>query len=292
MCTALRSTNFVIAAFVCSSAAFFVHCSNGGDQDYCSNTGLVSKNSSDMRSNYEYIKFHTKRAGYAELSETMVVSYDNGLYVAGEKVITVSEHVEALQQLSSELQRQLRSELQPPTCIEPNGKYLQHDGDKWVCVCHEGYSGKLCEPPSVAPTFVPTTPLVCTSDWSSFRNSCYRLYPVSVRPSEAQEACQGEGAELVSINDSAENDFVFSLLTAQYTTWQRYVSAWIGAVKSEGQWTWTDNSLWWSNWHPGEPSNSGPYATIVLYHHGGNWGGDWNDNRADEVFPYICKITG
>eukprot|EP00854_Cymbomonas_tetramitiformis_P023291 gene23291-28186_t len=44
-----------------------------------------------MRSNYEYIKFHTKRPGYSELSETMTLSYDEGLYVAKEKVATITK---------------------------------------------------------------------------------------------------------------------------------------------------------------------------------------------------------
>lgn len=109
---------------------------NGG-KDYCANQGAPSsKNSSDMKSSYEHIRFYTTRAGHASLSETMAVSYDGGLYVAGEKMVTESEHRRVVSEL--------RSQLQPPSCTTPGGKYLQFNGTNWLCICEEGYYGNSC----------------------------------------------------------------------------------------------------------------------------------------------------
>lgn len=109
----------------------------GSEQTYCSNQGSPSKNSSDMRSNYEHIKLFTRRQGHSELSETMSVSYDGGMLVAGEKLLTVSEHEAQMQKL--------RTELLPPRCQAPGGKYLQFSGTNWSCVCNQDYYGDSCE---------------------------------------------------------------------------------------------------------------------------------------------------
>lgn len=141
------------------------------DKDYCSSQGSTFKNSSDMRSNYEYIKFHTKRPGYSELSETMTLSYDEGLYVAKEKVATITKvyqlmeanyasklallerQVEVLQADLAFLRNSTNCEeplgvhtcSQPPTCTHPGGDRLQFNGTHWLCVCIPGYYGESCQ---------------------------------------------------------------------------------------------------------------------------------------------------
>lgn len=140
-----------------------------GDKDYCSNQGSPSRNSSDMKSNYEHIKFYTTRPGHSEKSETMVVSFDSGLHVAGQKVITESEHRRLVSELRDELQSALtllnetrtalqesriehetdlqlqNNKLQPPTCRDPGGKELVYVGNRWLCSCNDNFFGESCE---------------------------------------------------------------------------------------------------------------------------------------------------
>ncbi|KAK3269597.1 hypothetical protein CYMTET_21966 [Cymbomonas tetramitiformis] len=123
-----------VVVYVC---CVFVLRSAYGEKDYCSNQASSSKNSSDMRSTYEHIRFHTKRPGHNELSETMEVSYDGGLYVAGEKMISVREYEAAIEHL--------KMQLQPPRCTSPGGKCLQFNGTTWTCECTDDYSGTSCE---------------------------------------------------------------------------------------------------------------------------------------------------
>lgn len=119
------------------SLSLALHAATGESaQDYCSKQGSVSNGSSDMRSNHEYIKFHTRRPGHGNLSETMVVSYDGGLHVGGEKMISFREHEVVV--------NALQNKLQPPNCTSPGGKYLQYDGTRFVCVCEVGYRGVSC----------------------------------------------------------------------------------------------------------------------------------------------------
>ncbi|KAK3254347.1 hypothetical protein CYMTET_36437 [Cymbomonas tetramitiformis] len=54
-----------------------------------------------MKSSHEHIKFYTTRPGHSEKSETMAVSFDGGLYVAGEKVVTESEHRRVVSELQN-----------------------------------------------------------------------------------------------------------------------------------------------------------------------------------------------
>ena len=72
--------------------------------------------------------------------------------------------------------------------------------------------------------------LGCENGWRGFRNSCYNLprgsgdqYPM-VTWNEAVERCNSQNAQLVSIDDQAENDFLFSYMQER----KGLNHAWIG----------------------------------------------------------------
>jgi len=48
----------------------------------------------------------------------------------------------------------------------------------------------------------------CSSGWSCYLSQCYYVSTDRVNQSTALTRCQSENAELVSISDVAENDFV------------------------------------------------------------------------------------
>ncbi|KAK3239503.1 hypothetical protein CYMTET_50577 [Cymbomonas tetramitiformis] len=103
------------------------------------------------------------------ITETLTVTYSDGLYVAGEKVVTESEHRKVVGELETRYQgvvSELRADLdetklevlalgqalrevspantslilQPPTCEEPGGDKLHFNGTQWVCVCKDGFT--------------------------------------------------------------------------------------------------------------------------------------------------------
>jgi hypothetical protein len=95
----------------------------------------------------------------------------------------------------------------------------------------------------------------------------------------ARSQCQGFGADLVAIEDQAQNDFVFSNLTYE---------AWIGFTDEalEDTWVWIDGTATgYTNWAAGEPNNiaggedCGEMRDL----------GQWNDDRCtDPSAGFVC----
>jgi len=95
------------------------------------------------------------------------------------------------------------------------------------------------------------------------------------------------GGHLATINDSAENDWVF-------TTFGRFNGTarllWIGLndVQTEGQYQWTSGQpLTFTKWDPGEPNNASAGEDYVAIYYPGfrnvaTWN-DWNDRTQDPI---------
>ena len=90
------------------------------------------------------------------------------------------------------------------------------------------------------------------------------------------------GGNLVTINDAAEQDWVFNTFSATGTL----RGLWIGLTDfgHEGNFTWiSGESVAYRNWAPGEPNNGGPTADESFVHmwplgnSGGIAAGTWND---------------
>uniref|UniRef100_A0A8C6SH88 C-type lectin domain-containing protein n=1 Tax=Neogobius melanostomus TaxID=47308 RepID=A0A8C6SH88_9GOBI len=77
------------------------------------------------------------------------------------------------------------------------------------------------------------------------------------------KSCQSHGANLASIHSTEENTFIVALIN-QATGENR--RTWIGAQDAiqEGQWMWSDGSVWdYLNWRTGEPNNHGGTSTSL-----------------------------
>ena len=77
---------------------------------------------------------------------------------------------------------------------------------------------------------------------------------------EAQANAVRLGGNLVTINDAAENNFLYS------QTWATGYSLYIGLSDRllEGTWVWADGSLsTYTNWGPAQPSNGAGLGTLV-----------------------------
>lgn len=134
---------------------------------------------------------HRLIQGLSQHRVSLTLTHNDGLYVAGEKVVTEGEHRRIVGALRDELRSALdilnltrtglqetRSEvlalvqalrevspangsaiLQPPTCEEPGGDKLHFNGTQWLCICFPEYYGESCQYSRTdAPTVTTTTP--------------------------------------------------------------------------------------------------------------------------------------
>ncbi|XP_035682661.1 uncharacterized protein LOC118420063 [Branchiostoma floridae] len=142
----------------------------------------------------------------------------------------------------------------------------------------------------------------CQSGWSGHGNHCYRLMEDKVCWKIAKSGCERVGAELASVKDKEENDFIADLVVGAPKGYVALV--WLGLHKESGEWKWTDGSLaTYFNWAPGEPNNSwfhslgrGENCGAVYSETGTKWigrmyseRGQWNDNACNWNYPFICK---
>ncbi|ROL46152.1 Ladderlectin [Anabarilius grahami] len=96
--------------------------------------------------------------------------------------------------------------------------------------------------------------LKCPAGWSSFGLRCFKYFSQSVNWITAERNCQGLGANLASVHNKPENEFLLGLLPSSSTR------AWIGAHdgEQEGQWMWSDGTVNdFTNWCAAEPNGSG-----------------------------------
>ncbi|CAG0905288.1 unnamed protein product, partial [Cyprideis torosa] len=104
---------------------------------------------------------------------------------------------------------------------------------------------------------------------------------------EARDACRADGFDLVTIESSAENTFVFGLLSD---------AAWIGLndIDTEGTYVWSDGSQsGYTNWDDAQPNNWLNQDCIFM--NGPSDGGKWGDHACippiDEPIPgYVCAL--
>jgi len=109
---------------------------------------------------------------------------------------------------------------------------------------------------------------------------------------EANDFCNLAGGHMVTISNQEENDLVLNI----QDSFSSKPHIWIGFTDetSEGNYVWvTSESITFTNWHPGQPSNEGPdddYTIIHSTNHGlpGSWGSQFNSvNR----YPVILEIS-
>lgn len=119
-----------------------------------------------------------------------------------------------------------------------------------------------------------------------FNGSYYQLYSdVASSWEEAEKYCENLGGHLAVINNSEENNFLYS-----YMTGCGYKSAYFGYIDSSnnGIWRWIDNSdSNYTNWANGEPNSySEPYGMFYYKFTDGKWNdGVWGDDTT----AFICE---
>ena len=110
---------------------------------------------------------------------------------------------------------------------------------------------------------------------------------------EAEEGCQGlnPAAHLASVSSQEENDFIFSLIKDDSVSY-----VWLGGSDSysEGDWTWSDGSLfdftYWQN--DGSQGNGGPSQNcLVMNTNNQYYAKTWYDVECYHKYLFICEIN-
>uniref|UniRef100_A0A3P9BHV4 C-type lectin domain-containing protein n=1 Tax=Maylandia zebra TaxID=106582 RepID=A0A3P9BHV4_9CICH len=126
----------------------------------------------------------------------------------------------------------------------------------------------------------------CPPFWWSFNGRCYTYVATPMSWSDAEFHCLSQGANLVSIHNMEEENFVRSLIR-NFDRAQR--DTWIGLsdVHREGRWMWSDGSVvGFVNWNAGEPNNLEKNEHCVQ----NNFGPvkKWNDEPCSRGYPSVC----
>ncbi|XP_034741900.1 CD209 antigen-like protein C isoform X2 [Etheostoma cragini] len=123
----------------------------------------------------------------------------------------------------------------------------------------------------------------CPAEWRTFCSSCYLLSAESGSWEKGRQDCRDRGADLVVIDSSEEQTFLFKFVKKD---------TWFGLTDKdqEGTWKWVDGTpLTLKNWEKGQPDNGG-----------GNpkWGEEdcahfvateWNDRSCVSPMNWICE---
>ncbi|XP_076455860.1 macrophage mannose receptor 1-like [Babylonia areolata] len=161
--------------------------------------------------------------------------------------------------------------------------------------CNARY-GYICEKKGLGVTTTPrpriTSPISvpngkvwgCGRGWRGYRGQCYMFVQSRVTWSQAGNQCGQQGASLVSVHDSAENSFVYSLVPRTY-----HGSVWLGLndIKREGSFEWSDLSpVTFALWKPREPNNLNNADCVALAN--SRYWSDYNCNTMG-VAAFVCK---
>eukprot|EP00058_Branchiostoma_floridae_P019226 XP_002604716.1 hypothetical protein BRAFLDRAFT_80311 [Branchiostoma floridae] len=132
--------------------------------------------------------------------------------------------------------------------------------------------------------------LRCPTGWTSFGDNCYRLYDGGADDVKswrrASQSCGLQGAELASIANQAEQNFVYSLIQPASMN-----NVWLGLNDRDVQmfFQWSDGTpVTYTLWNDNEPNNyQGRDEDCVNMY---KTNGFWNDAQCDSHYPYVCEI--
>ncbi|XP_075886997.1 CD209 antigen-like isoform X2 [Nelusetta ayraudi] len=126
----------------------------------------------------------------------------------------------------------------------------------------------------------------CPDRWTRFSGSCYSLSTQALSWEKAREFCIKEGANLVTIDNAEEQEFVSEKITGD---------TWIGLNdrEEEGTWKWAmDNSpLIHPFWSENQPDNGGQNQGWGEEDcvHLQLWSKKWNDLRCNYSTNCMCE---
>ncbi|XP_072010311.1 macrophage mannose receptor 1 isoform X2 [Engystomops pustulosus] len=167
--------------------------------------------------------------------------------------------------------------------------YVDVDGEWKTASCDVNYSAICKQTNVIAPTDPPQKPGKCPEiggkTWIPFRGHCYLIESSYTRNwAQSSMECLRNGANLASVEDSIESDFLFHHIELLS---DRVKSFWIGLYRNvEEKWLWLDSTpMDFVNWNTGEPSDQSDEDCVEVY----ATKGTWNNIYCTSYKGYICK---
>nr|XP_039250734.1 LOW QUALITY PROTEIN: macrophage mannose receptor 1-like [Styela clava] len=124
----------------------------------------------------------------------------------------------------------------------------------------------------------------CPTGWLPYDQFCYMIISDEVPWQSGEVACQLMNANLVSIKNPAEQDFVWQVMTLSGQT-----DLWIGlsSVISANEYQWTDGTLViYTEWDVRQPDRS-----VQSCAHLSVETGKWDDDICELLRPFMCKMS-
>ncbi|XP_041841857.1 ladderlectin-like [Melanotaenia boesemani] len=128
-----------------------------------------------------------------------------------------------------------------------------------------------------------------TDSWIRLHGRSYLFVPANLTWAEAEKNCRSMQANLVSVHNADENEFINDLIIIFTHSSPR---TWIGGsdCQQDNLWLWSDGTdFTFSLWSPGQPDNlNGQEACIQI-----NPGeiSQWDDTSCSDLLPSICAKT-
>ncbi|MBN3302177.1 lactose-binding lectin l-2 isoform X2 [Amia ocellicauda] len=128
----------------------------------------------------------------------------------------------------------------------------------------------------------------CPEEWTIFKDQCFEFIDHEKSWLDAELHCLGLGGNLASVHTEEEYKFLLQELHHHNSSNDK---AWLGGSDhyQEGQWLWTDGSVWkYTHWSAGEPNNLEAHQDCLEM----NFGDDhaWNDQDCSHTLPFICEM--
>ncbi|XP_071788858.1 echinoidin-like [Asterias amurensis] len=146
----------------------------------------------------------------------------------------------------------------------------------------------------------------CPTYWTRFRKHCYRFFGTRKTWMQAELYCNQFSANkhsgeetishLVSVNNHAENDFLYALWSSTRETSGNEALLWLGFYKPMGRnyFTWSDYSdIDFTFWDSSRPNNVGGDENCVemweeaIENHRLK---SWNDRACTHEASFVCKM--
>ncbi|XP_053383514.1 C-type lectin domain family 10 member A-like [Mercenaria mercenaria] len=128
----------------------------------------------------------------------------------------------------------------------------------------------------------------CLNNWTAHGNSCYLFGHQSLPFYTAEHYCRQHNGHLVHINGKEENVFI-----REHLRYMKGIRWWIGLTDDdvEGTWMWydTNEEAMYTDWTPGQPTNSGNNEDCVEFDMTAGYDGHWNDAPCDMHLLPICE---
>ncbi|XP_071173589.1 galactose-specific lectin nattectin-like [Mytilus edulis] len=126
----------------------------------------------------------------------------------------------------------------------------------------------------------------CPLGWYHYGKLCYFFSHESFDWFVSQSSCHEHNARLAEVHSKPQSDFLVNLAKT-YGPGQSY---WLGGRDDviEGIWMWAsaDQVFNYTDWYPGEPSNSGGNENCLVY---GAVALKWNDTPCRNAYRFICE---